>query len=108
MPRRAHQETLSTRRLPAFLFLLLAALGPAAAVAQDTGELYGHARTTAADGQPVYLPGAKLLLVTKADASRRYEPTTGDDGAYHFASLPAGVYTLTATLESYEDATREV
>ena len=87
---------------------MLAALWPAAAVAQDTGELYGHARTTAADGQPVYLPGAKLVLVSKADASRRYETATGDDGAYHFASLPAGVYTLTATLESYEDATREV
>ena len=108
MTRRAHQVTLSTRRLPAFLLLLLTALWPATAVAEETGELYGHARTTAADGQPLYLQGAKVALTSKTDPSRRYETATADDGAYHFTGLPAGLYTLTVTLEGYEDATREV
>src|SRR3990172_7143366 len=108
MPRRAHQVTLSTRRLPAFLFLLLAALGPAAAVAQDTGELYGHVRTTAASAQLLYLQGAKVVLVLKPDASRRFEAASDEAGAYSLAGLPAGAYTLTSTLEGYEDLTREV
>ena len=99
---------MSTRRLPAFILLLLTALWPAAAAAQETGELYGHARTTAADGQPLYLQGAKVVLVLKTDASRRFEAASDEAGAYSLAGLPAGAYTLTSTLEGYEDLTREV
>src|SRR3990167_9189502 len=97
MTRRAHQVTLSTRRLPAFLLLLLTALWPATAVAEETGELSGPARTTAADGQPLYLQGAKVALTSKTDPSRRYETATADDGAYHFTGRSNST---TATLRS--------
>src|SRR3972149_6169991 len=97
MTRRAHQVTLSTRRLPAFLLLLLTALWPAAAAAGGGGNPPAHAPPAAADAQPLYLQGAKVALTSKTDPSRRYETATADDGAYHFTGLPAGPYTPTGT-----------
>lgn len=75
---------------------------------QDGGQLYGRVLTIAADGQPLYLVGAELALVSKADPATRFETTSDETSAYTFSGIPAGIYTLTVTLEGYETSEQEV
>lgn len=92
------------------LGLLLAALllSPLRLAAQAQGQLFGHVSTAGPDGQPLYLPQAKLVLVDKADPKRRFQTQSDDSGAYSFLDLPGGVYTLTTTLQSYDEKTQDV
>ncbi|MFQ5779116.1 MAG: carboxypeptidase-like regulatory domain-containing protein, partial [Terriglobia bacterium] len=102
---------LRRRRLQAALWgTLLAALlsSPTAVLGQGSGQLYGRVLTIAADGQPLYLVGAELALVSKADPAIRFQATSDETGAYTFSGIPTGVYTLTVTLEGYETSEQEV
>lgn len=82
-----------------------------AAVAQNPaapGELFGHALTVGADGQPLRLASVKVVLASRADATLRFETSTDETGSYSLVEIPAGSYRLTATLEGYEEFGREV
>ncbi|MBI4467668.1 MAG: carboxypeptidase regulatory-like domain-containing protein, partial [Acidobacteria bacterium] len=106
-----HPEALSPRApQSAFLTRLLAALlfFPALLAAQNSAELYGHVHTPGPDGQPVRLVEVRLTLASKTDSSFRFETATDSTGAYSFTDIPAGTYALTARLEAYEEAAREV
>lgn len=84
------------------------AAAPLRLPAQAVGQLYGQVTTRDASGEPLSLPGAKLVLVSKADPSRRWQSKSDPTGAYSFFDLPAGLYTLTASLESYLDKQQDV
>lgn len=88
--------------------LFLVAAGLAAQAPAGRGELVGHALTPGPDGQPLYLPGVKILLVSTTDPALRFETATDETASYSLKSLPAGTYKLTATLAGYEEFTREV
>ena len=75
---------------------------------QTGGEVYGRARTVGADGEPLYLIGAQMTLVSKADPAVRFSAESDATGAYSFSGVPAGTYTLSATLESYQEARQDV
>lgn len=82
-----------------FLFVGILICLPAIALAQ-TGTISGRISDTAA-GAP--LPGATVALVgTTLGAA------AGDDGAYAITRVPAGVYTLRASLVGYTTVEREV
>ena len=88
--------------------LLAGLLAPAAASGQPVGELYGRVQTLGADGQPLALAGARVAVVSKADASVRFETTTDDTGAFQLKGIPAGGYALSAALVNYEELTQDV
>lgn len=76
--------------------------------AQAAGQLYGHIVTPAPDGQPLYLPDVKLVLLSKTGPTRRFQTKSNATGTYSFLDLPTGIYALTASLEGYEDKTQEI
>ncbi|MCH6553281.1 MAG: TonB-dependent receptor [Acidobacteria bacterium] len=89
--------------------LLAAVLLPALLVAaQATGQLSGHVVTVGASGEPLRLPGATLTLVPKNEPSPAFAARSDATGAYRFANVPAGAYTLTVSLEGYETQTQDV
>lgn len=85
------------------LLLLL----PVSLSGQTGGKVYGHVRTLGADGEPLFLIGAQVTLVSKADPAVRFSGESDETGAYSFAEVPVGIYTLSATLESYQEARQE-
>ncbi|MFQ5663399.1 MAG: carboxypeptidase regulatory-like domain-containing protein, partial [Terriglobia bacterium] len=87
---------------------LILLLGPLILWAQAVGQLYGHVRTIGADGQPLYLVGARVVLGSKTDPSIHFETLSDETGAYSFKAVPAGSYRLAASLEGYQEATQEV
>ncbi|MBI2957002.1 MAG: TonB-dependent receptor [Acidobacteria bacterium] len=88
------------------LFLLL--FPALLAVAQGSGQVYGRVRTLGADGEPIYLTGAHVLLVSTTDPALRLETQSDDTGAFEFKDVPTGTYRLTAQLEGYEEGGEEV
>jgi hypothetical protein len=93
----------------------VALLAPTASFAQatapaagQTGELYGRVQTLGADGQPLALAGARVAVVSKADATVRFETATDNSGAFQLKGIPAGGYTLTATLAGYEELKQDI
>ena len=106
------QETLNSSPRSSFvLALLLTVLAPLAGFAQQpaaAGELYGRVQTIGADGQPLALAGARVAVVSKADANVRFETTTDNSGAFQLKGIPAGDYMLSATLANYEELKQDV
>ena len=90
-----HLRTMSSVLIGAML-AILAAL-PASA--QTTGQIQG----TVLDAQAATVPGA---TVTATSPQLQGERTTVTDtsGAYRFATLPPGVYTVKATLSGFQPA----
>jgi len=58
------------RLLPVVLLVPLLAAAQAPATG---GELYGRVQTVGADGQPIFLVGAQVTLVSKADPNVHFE-----------------------------------
>ena len=89
--------------------LLAAVLLPALFVAaQTTGQLSGHVVTVGASGEPLRLPGATLTLVPKNEPGPAFAARSDATGAYRFANVPAGAYTLTVSLDGYEEQSQDV
>jgi Carboxypeptidase regulatory-like domain/TonB-dependent Receptor Plug Domain len=86
--------------LPAAL-LLFATLP---AVAQTTtGRILG----TVTDEQGAPLPGVTVTVSSDALLGGTRTAETGDTGAYRFAALPPGVYSVAAELDSFQPQTKE-
>lgn len=83
--------------------MLIVLFCPLILFAQETGQLYGHVQTVGADREPLYLVGARVVVTSTTDPSVRFETLSDATGAYSFKDVPAGAYTLTATLEGYEE-----
>ncbi|MGH9788112.1 MAG: TonB-dependent receptor [Candidatus Acidiferrales bacterium] len=77
-------------------------------VAGQAGELYGRVQTIGADGQPLALVGARVGVVSKADANVRFETTTDNSGAFQLKGIPAGDYALSAALAGYDELKQDV
>ncbi|MGH9804535.1 MAG: TonB-dependent receptor [Candidatus Acidiferrales bacterium] len=75
---------------------------------QTAGEIHGRVQTLSAEGEPLALLGVSVLLESASDPAVRFTTETNDIGAFSFAAVPPGSYRLTATLESYLDATQEL
>jgi len=76
--------------------------------AQQSGEITGVVQTLGADGAPLRLVGAQIILASTTDPSSRYTTQTDETGTYHLAGVPTGAYTLVATLEDYQESSRLV
>jgi outer membrane receptor protein involved in Fe transport len=82
----------------------LTLLGTLPAAAQSTtGRIRGEVR----DPQGTPLPGVLVTLSGDELQGGARSATTGDTGAYSFPGLAPGSYSLTASLEGYQDATFE-
>ena len=84
---------------------LLAAvlLGPADALAQQTGTLSGTLRDT----QGAVLPGVTVTVSGPALIGGPRTAVTGETGMYQFAGLPPGLYTVTYELSGFTTLRRE-
>ena len=86
------------RSSPVALAILLLAMMPVAAFAQTTGgSLEGKAMQESAA-----VPGV-TVTATNNDTALTRTVTTGADGGYRFAALPAGPYTVTFSLDGFNE-----
>lgn len=89
-------------RLALALLALVACLRPGAAVAQTTtGTILGEVK----DSSGGAMPGVTVTAVNQANGLTR-ETVTDERGNYRFAAMPAGDYTVKATLTGFKEATR--
>jgi len=93
-------KTTIVKLLGAMLCLCLAATLSGQTV---LGVLEG--RTADAAGNPV--PGVKITL-TRTSTGQKHTATTDANGEYHFASLPADEYSLTAQATGYSTSARRL
>jgi len=68
-----------------------------------TGRILGQ--VTGVDGAP--MPGVTVTVASDALMGGTRTAVTGDTGAYRFAALPLGAYTVTASLDGYQVLTME-
>jgi hypothetical protein len=81
---------------------LAAWLAPAAAFGQTTtGTILGEVK----DSTGGSLPGVTVTAVNQANGLTR-EAVTDERGNYRFAAMPAGLYTIKASLTGFKEATR--
>ncbi len=79
------------------LFLVLACISVASA--QSTASIAGAVRDSAGG----VVPGATVLVKDDVNG-RTYEAVSGADGTYRISTLPAGTYTVTASLTGFKTA----
>jgi hypothetical protein len=97
--------------LPALIILL-----PISAVAQnvqgpvapDTGAIQGTVSFAQSSGNPSLLEGATVQLNSAKAGVRALSAVTNEQGAYRFAWLPSGSYTLEVSLASFQTITETV
>lgn len=93
---------ISSRALRTWLgVLLVAACASAGAAQTTTGTILGDVK----DGTGGSLPGVTVTAVNQGNGLTR-EAITDELGTYRFAALPPGVYTVTASLTGFKEATR--
>ena len=81
---------------------LVAWLAPAAAIGQTTtGTILGEVK----DSTGGTLPGVTVTAVNQANGLTR-EAITDELGNYRFSAMPAGLYTVKASLTGFKEATR--
>ncbi|MGE0811938.1 MAG: carboxypeptidase-like regulatory domain-containing protein, partial [Vicinamibacterales bacterium] len=81
---------------------LVAWLAPAAVHGQTTtGTILGEVK----DSTGGTLPGVTVTAVNQANGLTR-ETVTDGVGNYRFAAMPAGLYTIKASLTGFKEATR--
>jgi Carboxypeptidase regulatory-like domain/TonB dependent receptor-like, beta-barrel/TonB-dependent Receptor Plug Domain len=83
--------------IPGILALLIV-LGPAEVLAQSTASISGVVKDTAG----AVMPG--VTVTVKNDASAAQDVLTDGEGRYQVSALPAGTYTVTATLTGFKTA----
>jgi len=91
----------------AFLFAFL--WPPVLATAQSaTGALHGTTTAMSPHGQTFPVGGVSLKLTGSASGLASPSAYSAADGAYEFQDLPAGAYTLDATLEGFKPVARKI
>jgi hypothetical protein len=94
---------MSTRGRLAVVPLLLLLV---AAVPITAQEFRGRVNGTVTDSSQAVLPGVTVTATSPALIQPQVT-TTGNDGAYRFPALPAGIYTITFELPGFQKVTRE-
>lgn len=97
----------TARALLLGLGLLTIFLLPPTVRAQARAQVFGRITTLSAEGELLALPGAVVLLVSKANTNRRYATETDSTGTYSLLDVTPGLYTFTVTLAGYEENTQE-
>jgi hypothetical protein len=83
--------------------ILLLAVLPAPASAQQTGTIAGTVR----DAQGGLLPGVSVTATSDALIGGSQTVTTGDAGAYQFPTLPPGTYVISYEIAGFSPLRRE-
>jgi hypothetical protein len=91
----------SQRTFPIY-FLAIALLLPAALVAQG---YFGTISGTLADASGAVVQGAKVML-TDEQKGFTFHTTSDSNGRYLFASIPPGLYSVTAEMQGFERTVR--
>lgn len=91
------------RRRVLISLCVIALLASAASYAATTGRLNG----TVVDDKGITLPGVTVQITSK-NLMGTQVAITGADGAFSFAALPVGMYTVEASLVGFKGATGEV
>lgn len=90
------------RQWYAAIILLVLMLFPAMASAQPaTGTLEGKATGLTPQGKPYPVGGVSIKLTPGAAGLPSPQTYSADDGTFEFQNLPAGSYTLDATIEGF-------
>lgn len=101
------------RRLPCAALFLLGTLAPAGTTAQDAAPASASIRgVVTTQGGEVRLPGATLRLAAGGPGENEGAPSAStrsdDEGRFELRGLPPGAHRLTASLDGFHDAEREV
>jgi hypothetical protein len=91
----------------AMIFACVCAAGPATAQVA-TGTLSGTATTTTPQGQSLPVGGVVVKLTGNAPGLPSQTAYTDEKGHYEIQDLPAGAYTLDATIEGFKPVTLKV
>ena len=94
---------MTRRRLIAVSAVVIVVMASHAAWAQTTGSIRG--RVLDADGQA--LPGVTVVVTGEVLGSAQRTNVTSPSGGFQFASLPIGLYTVTASLPGYQTQAAE-
>ena len=94
--------SLPYRRSVFVLVLLAVAFAAAPAPAQ---ELYGSVVGVVKDAQGAFVPGATITITNK-DTNLTRDTTTGAEGTYSMASVPAGRYDVKVSLQGFRESVR--
>jgi hypothetical protein len=111
----AHLRTNRDRKSPvhhatlaaALLFAFICAPGFVAAQIQ-TGDLKGTTTALNPQGQPLAIGGVAVKLTANAPGLPPETAYSNENGEYEFHDIPAGPYTLDATVEGFKPFTREI
>src|SRR5438034_9900931 len=100
--RRRRPVSLPYRRSAFVLVLLALAFAAAPAPAQElSGSIVGVVK----DAQGAFVPGATITITNK-DPTLRGDTTTGAEGTYSMASVPAGRYDVKVSLQGFRESVR--
>ncbi len=73
-----------------------------------TGSLHGTTTALNPQGQPFPVGGVAIKLIGGAPGLPSPSTYSADNGTYEFQDLPAGPYTLDATIEGFKAVTRKI
>ena len=94
--------SLPYRRSVFVLVLLALAFAAAPAPAQElSGSIVGVVK----DAQGAFVPGATITITNK-DTNLTRDTTTGAEGTYSMASVPAGRYDVKVSLQGFRESVR--
>jgi hypothetical protein len=102
---RRTQATLSAVLLSLLALTICSGVANAQDPGTETGTLRGAVAAIAPDGQSYNIPGANLRLKQGVQVA---ETTSNDAGEYEFMKLPAGEYTLEATVEGFKPSSKTI
>jgi len=104
--RRLFSQPSHCHRLMLAVFWVLAGL--AAAQAQTTGSLQGATTALNPQGQAFVVAGVTLKLTGNTPGLPSLSAYSDNTGAYEFSGIPAGSYTLEASLEGFKTVTQKI
>ncbi len=91
------------------LFLLLfLALGAMPVAAQGTASIRGAVTTLAADGAPVYIPGAQIVLRCEKAEENKRTTSTDETGRFSLPGLSVDNCSVTAAAPGFQGQTKTV
>jgi Carboxypeptidase regulatory-like domain/TonB dependent receptor-like, beta-barrel len=109
-PPASRKTELTARRTmlaAALLFVFISIPGIAAAQIQ-TGTLRGTTTATGPQGKPIPVGGVAIKLTANAPGLPPETAYSNESGEYELNDIPAGPYTLDATIEAFKPVTRKI